>query len=267
MRLFLRLLAGLLATLFSIATLAMLGGCGGGGGEETVSLSASPTATEMVSPSPTASVSPTPMVSATATPVPLDGVPSTQVSGDDPRVVEAAAQGGFAEFAAEFQRAVEANNVEYLVQRAHHRDIECTGADVFPVLPRNCLAQPQGLVVPAIPYGIWNSEGGYYSPEQYTEFVVDRLNTKAAPNAHVYAFGHHIRGASEGDGGVDIVVADVRSPSGGGPVTGSAVVFRVALVEGEWLIVGVNRGVVELIDDFFDWWVPWEAAFPEAPGG
>ncbi len=106
-----------------------------------------------------------------------------------------------------------------------------------------------------------------YSPEQYAEFVVENLAGKAAPDARVYAFGHHIRGASEGDGGVDIVVADVRSSSGVGPVAGSAVVFRVALVEGEWTIVGVKVGAVELIDDFFDWWVPWEAAFPEAAEG
>ncbi|MCH8814731.1 MAG: hypothetical protein IH957_06480 [Chloroflexi bacterium] len=194
-------------------------------------------------------------------------VPSTRVAGDDPRVLEAAARPGLLEFAAEFQTAIRANDVEYIFQRAHYGEFECRDSGGFPAQPRNCSLQPAGLVVPAISYGIWNSEGGYCSPEQYAEFVVDNLARKAAPDAQMYAFGHHIRAASEADGGVDIVVADVRSSSGGGSAPGAAVVFRAATVEGEWKIVGVKIGGVGLIDGFFDWWVPWREAFPEAAGG
>lgn len=195
---------------------------------------------------------------ATATP----GASPTRVSGDDPRAVEAAEQPGFAQFAAELARAVDANDVEYLEQRAQYQEFECTGASGFPVPPRSCLEQPQGRVVPAIPYGIWNSEGGYYSPEHFTEFVIDRFDAKAAPDAHMYAFGHHVRGASEGDDGVDIVVAGVSSPVADDQAFAPAVVFRVATAEERWSIVGVKIALVELVDDFFDWWVPWEEAFP-----
>jgi hypothetical protein len=171
------------------------------------------------------------------------------------------------EFADELQAAIEANDLEYIFQRAHYGEFDCRDSGGLPVGPRNCLLQPMELMVPAIRYGIWNSEGGYYSPEQYAEFVQDRFAAKAAPDAHIYALGRHIRGASEGDGGVDIVVANVSSPLGDDQALAPAVVFRVAVAEGRWSIVGVKIALVELIDDFFDWWVRWGEAFPRVSGG
>jgi hypothetical protein len=190
-----------------------------------------------------------------------DGVPSTRVSGDDRRVVEAVLRAGFAEFAGEFERAVEANDVEFIFQLAHYGEFECRGGFGLPAPPTSCLLQPVGLLVPAIQYGIWNSEGGYYSPEQYAEFVLEKLEAKAAPDVHVYAIGHHIRGADEDDGGVDIVVGDV----GGSSAPGAAIVFRAASVGGDWKIVGVKIARVDQVDWFFDWWTPWEKAFPAGP--
>lgn len=186
---------------------------------------------------------------------------------DDPRAAEVLAQPGFSEFATEFVKAIGGNNLEYIFQRSHYMEFECGSSGGLPAPPKNCALQPEELVVPAIPYGIWNSDGsGYYSPEQYAEFVLDRFAAKAAPDAHVYAFGHHVRGATEGKEGVDVVVADVSPLRAGEPLFRPVVVFRVLAVEGVWSVVGLKIGQVEFVDAFFDWWVPCEV-FPEAAGG
>lgn len=241
----LRLLIVAPAVLAVLLTIA----CDGGGGPQ-------PTPT----PSPAvARLSPTPE----PTPEPPPTIESTRVSADDPRVVAAAGQAGFAEFAAELASGVEVNSLEFFVQHAAYEDFECAYESGFPAASRNCLGQPDGTLVPAIGYGIWQSEGGYFSPEQYAEFIAGRIAGKSAPDAYIYALGHHVRSAEENDEGIDVVVADVGCPS---PeknlLPGCAVVFRVAEVDGAWAIVGVTSGSVELVASFFDWWAPWGEVFP-----
>jgi hypothetical protein len=174
-------------------------------------------------------------------------------------VVAAAGEPGFAEFAAEFEAGVEGNSLEFFVQHASYEDFECGSSGGFPAPPRNCLGHPSGTLMPAIPYGIWNSEGGYFSPEQFAEFIVDRIGGKDAPDAYVYAIGHNVRGEDESSEGVDLVVAGVRSgPPGSEQRPGAAIVFRVTPVHGVWSIVGVKIAAEELVDSFFDWWAAWD---------
>jgi hypothetical protein len=239
------------AILVLVPLVALLAACGDDDG----GAPASPTLFDV----PTRSAGPTPTV--TPTPSPANALRS--VSADDARVVAAVGQAGFAEFAEELANGVEKNSLEFFVQHAAYEEFECTNVGGFPAPPRNCLGQPDGTLVPAIGYGIWQSEGGYSSPEQYAEFIAGRIAGKSAPDAYMYALGHHVRSADESDEGIDLVVADVGCPSPEKNLLPScAVVFRVAEVDGAWAIVGVTSGSVELVDVFFDWWAPWSEVFP-----
>ena len=96
------------------------------------------------------------------------------------------------------------------------------------------------------------------SAEYYTKSMRERTS-----QGSVYAVGLQKYRLDLGPSEVGIVVLypglqPTQSPLLPEPVSA----FRVDRVGGEWQIVGIDSGTVDLVPSFFKWYAPWGAAFP-----
>lgn len=235
---------GLQALAGSIALFFAFAACGGDDG---------------ISPTPS---SLTPSQAATVSPTPTPTAP--------PQLADVLALPGLSDFASQFQQAVFTHSdAQYLIDATHFEDYAgCSDASVATPVYGTC----GGIAVPpkgqAITVGLWNSEGEYLSPADYATLVKQYISTDPSRRAYAYtyAIGHEHRGSGENPAGVDVVVDYVRLPNNfpqATPEPGLVLVFRLNPIEGDWRIVGVDQGLLTLVPDFFDWWVPWLQAFPK----
>lgn len=180
---------------------------------------------------------------------------------------EALAQPGVVDFLVQLEAAVEANDTQFFIDNVHYEDYSACQTEGNQPTPTfgTCFGIAEPPAGPGIGVGLWQSEGDTFTPEMYQELIRQRLSDDAAPDAYVYAVGKHIRGEEEPDSGVDVVIGGTGSPIPPGSPTASpssALSLRLDRVNDAWRIVRVSRALVDLVPDFFEWWVPWEEALP-----
>jgi hypothetical protein len=233
-----------LVALTLVALAAGLVSCGDDdGASPTVSLTSSPAA------------APTDTGAATVTEEPT----ASPLSAQSPEVQQTLALPGFAEFAREFQAAVDANNVQFFIDRAYFQVPDCPSPGATPsASPRFCMGMGAPPTGPAILVGAWNSEGDSIPADYYSEHIAAGLSADEAPDAYVYAVGGEKHPLGFGDSEVGIIVAfpGRLSPAPTTPDQ-SIYAFRVDRIGGEWRIVSVDGGLESLVPYFFDWYAPW----------
>ena len=174
---------------------------------------------------------------------------------------------GFVEFAAQLQEAVEANNSQFFIDNVYYEDYSTCHTEASDPTPTfgTCFGIAEPPPGPGIGVGAWQSEGDTFTPEMYEDLITQRLSDDAAPDAYMHAIGKHIRGEDAPQSGVDMVVGATGAPTPPGaptPSPSAALCVRLDRVNGSWRIVRLSRALIELVPDFFEWWVPWEEAFP-----
>ena len=164
-----------------------------------------------------------------------------------------------------FEIAVGRNDTQFFIDRGQTHSEVCTGAGMGGI---PCPTGRTGVPVDVIFVGAWNSEGDYYTKDQYDTLITGDLSAANSPKETLYAVGHERRSAGESDAGVDIVVTGIGGPppSPQHPDLRTALNFRVQQVDGEWRISRLDRANVTLVPDFFDWYSPWGGLFPLAGG-
>lgn len=198
---------------------------------------------------------------------------------------------GLREFVAKFAAAVEAKDAQFFIDNAYFQTPDCPAFGQPPGTPHFCFgigAPPTG---PAIFLGVWNSEGAIVSQDYYETRVRENLDLE---RASLYALGQQKNGLEIGSSEVGIVVSfapkeQSTTPASPPPATSSPTpttpnsplpttetspsptiptprspsisAFRLDRTNGEWRIVGIDAGSVNLVPDFFDWYTLWDDAF------
>lgn len=219
-----------------VATTVVAFGCGDDTDGPETPAATTPTS-ELVTPSPT----PTP----------------TAVSATDERLQEILDAPGLLSFLSDLEDAIEANDVQFLINHTHFAEYECQSLSGFPAEPEECYGAP-GRTLLASSHGAWQSEGGYWTEATYEAALRDRLTGADAEGARMYAIGQLRFGDDESPDVVDVVVAGLGGGSGLLPVEGIAMSLAIAELGGEWAIARSSWARTELVPDFYEWWVEWE---------
>lgn len=181
----------------------------------------------------------------------------TAVAADDERLQEMLAQPGLVAFLSDLQDAIEANDVQFVIDNTHFAEYQCQSLSGFPADPEECHGAP-GLTLPAVTVGAWQSEGGYWSEATYAAAIRDALSGTDADDARMYAIGQMTLGDAESPDVADVIVAGLGGLANQDVPEGFAMSLAVAERDGEWAITEFNWAKTELIPDFYGWWVAWE---------
>ncbi len=181
----------------------------------------------------------------------------TAVSPTDERLEEILDAPGLLSFLSDLEDAIEANDVQFVIDHTHFAEYECQSTSGFPAEPEECYGAP-GHTLPAVSYGIWQSEGGYMSEATYEMEISDRLTGADADGARMYAIGQMVLGDDESPDVADVVVADLGSLGDLEPFEGMAMSLEIAERGGEWAITRFSGANTGLVPNFYDWWVEWE---------
>ncbi len=187
------------------------------------------------------------------------------LGADAPEVTQVLALSGFPEFARQFAAAVDANDTHFFIDRAYFQTFHCVVPGETPATESACQGMGAPPTEPAIPVGLWNSEGDVFTVAAYGELIQDRLSEEHAPDAYTFGLGHEIRGVDEQSSGVDLIVADVAQPdvpSGQTPLRPPALVFRADVINKQWQLVSADRASTPDVPYFFDWYSIWNDVFP-----
>ncbi len=193
----------------------------------------------------------TPSEPATASPEPQP----TAVTAADERVQEILAQPGLVAFLGDLRDAVEANDVQSVIDNTYFAEYECQSPSGFP--PEECYEAP-GLTLPALSYGIWQSEGGYMSEATYEAEIRDWLTGDDAAAAAMYAVGQMTLGDDQSPDVADAVVAGLGGLRGHEPSAGTAMSLAIAERDGRWMITEVDSANTDSVPHFYEWWIGWE---------
>ena len=205
------------------------------------------------------SVTATATLQPTAMPTPTDRPTASPLGADSSEVQQTLALPGFTQFAREFQQAVDDNDTQFFIDHAYFEDYSAC-SDVAKPIPQfgtcgGIETPPNGV---AITVGLWESEGSYYEPQEY-EDLTEALSGDRAPDAATFTIGRENRDPSHV---VALFVESIGPFPGQSPVVDHALAFRVAEVDGNWRIVGVDRALKQFMPDHLSWYVSWDAAFP-----
>ena len=211
-------------------------GCGDDTNERETPAATTPTS-ELVTPSP----SPAP----------------TAVSPTDERLQEILEAPGLLSFLSDLEDAIEANDVQFLIDHTHFVEYTCQSTSGFPAEPEGCWGAP-GHTLPALSVGFWQSEGGYWTEAAYEAAISDRLTGPDAEGSRMYAIGQMVLGDDESPDVADVVVAGLGSLGDLEPFEGMAMSLEIAERGGEWAITSFSGANTGLVPDFYDWWVEWE---------
>ena len=195
----------------------------------------------------------TPSEPATASPAPQP----TAVTTADERVQEILAQPGLVAFLSDLEDAIEANDVQFVIDHTHFAQYECQSLSGFPAEPEECYGAP-GHTLPAVSYGAWQSEGGYWAEAIYDAAIRDRLTGPDAEDARMYAIGQMVLGDDESPDTADVVVASLGSLGDQEPFEGMAMSLAIAERDGTWTITEFDSAITTLVPYFYEWWVEWE---------
>jgi hypothetical protein len=225
------------------------------GGDDSTSTTPSATA------APTSTGQQTATARPTQSPAPTVQPTARALSADSPEVKAVLAMDGFTDFAHAFEIAVGNNDTQFFIDRGQTHSEVCTGGGMGGI---PCPTGQTGVPVDVIFVGAWNSEGDYYTKDQYDALITSDLSAANSPKETLYAVGHERRFPGESDAGVDIVVTGIGGPppSPQQPDLRTALNFRVQQVDGVWRITAVDRAAVSLVPDFFDWYSVWGGLFP-----
>lgn len=218
-----------------VATAVVAFGCGDDAGPET----------------PAATTPTSELVTSSPTPAP------TAISATDERLQEIFDAPGLLSFLSDLEDAIEANDVQFLIDHTHFAEYECQSLSGFPAEPEECFGAP-GHSLPVVGYSFWTSEGGYWTEATYEAAISDRLTGPDAENARMYAIGQIVLGDDESPDVADVVVAGLGSLADLEPFAGTAMSLEIAGRGGEWAITRFSGANTELVPDFYDWWVEWE---------
>jgi len=198
--------------------------------------------------------------SGSATPAPATSAPA------EPRLAAIFAQPGLADFLHTLGSAVDANDIQFLIDNTRFVDVDCDATIAELDGPLECAGAAEGENVPSITWGIWQSEGGYLSQRNYETFVTNSIGLPGGDAARMYAAGQMTLGDDTSPDSIDVVVSGVASlnpRSSSGPARPEpAISLAIAQTEHGWRITEVDSAIVEFVPEFYEWWVPWEQAFP-----
>lgn len=190
---------------------------------------------------------------ATASPAPQP----TAVPPDDERVQEIIAQPGLVGFLSDLEDAIEANDVQFLLDNTRFTEYECEFRSGFPAEPEECQGNP-GLKLSAIGYGIWQSEGGYWSEATYEMEISDRLTGDDAGGAKMCAIGQMTLGDEQSPDVADVVITGLGGLRELDPVEGHAMSLAIAEDDEGWVITEFDSALTAFVPDFYEWWIGWE---------
>ena len=188
----------------------------------------------------------------------------TAVPPTDERLQEILEQPGLLQFLRDLEDAIEANDVQFLLDRTHFAEYECQSTGGFPAEPEECWGEP-GLTVLAVGYSFWQSEGGYWTKAAHEEVIRDRLTGPDADGAGMYAIGQMTLGDEESPDVADVVIDGVGGLEDLEPTDGMAMSLEIAERDGEWVITEFAGANTALVPDFYDWWAVWEDFTSLAP--
>jgi hypothetical protein len=210
---------------------------------------ATPTASRYVTATPRPTRSPTPTPEPTAPPL----------SADAPEVQGVLALEGFSDFAREFAAAVEAKDTQFFIDHTHFETAVCPSSGSTATLPALCGGMAPPPSGPGIMLGAWNSEGDVVSEQYY----LDHIQEWTQHDGFVYAVGQQDYNLNLGSSEVGIVVEYPGLQPTQIPVLPESVfAYRVDRIDGEWQIVGIDGGTVDLVPYFFKWYARWDDVFP-----
>ncbi len=181
----------------------------------------------------------------------------TAVPPTDERLQGMLAETGLLGFLGDLEDAIEANDVQFLIDHTHFAQYECGSTGGFPAEPEECFGNP-GLALPVITYGIWQSEGGYMSEASLEAEISDRLTGDDADDARMYAVGQMTLGDAESPDVADVVVAGLGGFRDMAPVEGTAMSLAIAERDGRWMITEVDSANTDFAPHFYEWWIGWE---------
>ena len=181
----------------------------------------------------------------------------TAVSPTDERLQEILDAPRLLAFLSDLEDAIEANDVQFVIDHTHFAEYECQSTSGFPTEPEGCWDAP-GHTVPAISYAFWQSEGGYWTEATYEAAISDRLTGPDADDARMYAIGQIALGDDQSPDMANVVVAGLGSLGDLEPFEGMAMSLEIAERGGEWAITRFSGANTELVPDFYDWWIDWE---------
>ena len=219
-----------------VATAVVAFGCGDDADGPEAPAATTPTS-ELVTPSPTPA--------------------ATAVSPTDERLQEILDAPGLLAFLSDLEDAIEANDVQFVIDHTHFAAYECQSTSGFPAEPDECWGAP-GHTLPAISYGFWQSEGGYWTEATYEAAISDRLTGPDAEDARMHAIGQTSLGDDQSPDVADVLIAGLGSLGDLEPFEGMAMSLEIAERGGEWAITRFSGANTELVPDFYDWWVEWE---------
>lgn len=196
----------------------------------------------------------------TGTP-PADGKQTTPartaVASDDERLQLMLADPGLSTFFSELDQAIEANDVQFLLDHTYFAEYECQSLSGFPAEPEECFGNP-GVKLPIITYGIWQSEGGYMSEANLEAEISDWLTGDDADDARMYAVGQMTLGDAESPDVADVVITGLGGFRDMAPVEGTAMSLAIAERDGRWMITEVDSANTDFVPHFYEWWIGWE---------
>ena len=194
-----------------------------------------------------------PAASQTAGPTPSP----TAVPPTDERLQEISDAPGLLSFLSDLEEAIEVNDVQFVIDHTYSAEYKCQDLSGFPSEPEECSGAP-GRTLPAVSYGAWQSEGGYWTEAIYDAVVRDLLTGPDAGDARIYAIGQMTLDDAESPDVADVVVVGLGGLSALQPVEDSAISLAIAERGGEWAITKFSLAKTKLVPDFYEWWVEWE---------
>jgi hypothetical protein len=166
---------------------------------------------------------------------------------------------GFSDFAREFAAAVEAQDTQFFIDRTHFETTDCPSPGEPTGTPRFCMGMALPPTGPGILLGAWNSEGDTVSQQYY----LDHIQERTQHDGFVYAVGEQNYELGLGPSEVGIVVEQPGLQPTQSPVLPESVsAYRVDRIDGEWQIVGIDAGTVDLVPYFFKWYARWDDVYP-----
>lgn len=189
--------------------------------------------------------------------------PASSTLNLTPEMQALLAMPGFTEFAGAFNRAVSDNDTDFFRTRAYYEDYSgCDDGSVATPVFGSCNtigAAPEGA---GIVYGAWNSEGDVVDPDGYAAAIEQTLSLENAENAETSVIGLAVRHEGAPETGADIVIAHAGrvTPSGELPPVDAALSVQVDLIDNNWRIVSISRASTLLVDDFYEWYLPFVVA-------